>query len=167
MRKFLLIVLPVLLVISSSFILLKSTIPPAHRKTHKLQFSPQDWIIPDTTAERMTNYFNDCKGGKCRRHQKKTFNFPTDIDNYIKKNYDVVNSWLQDARYDDADVPRYRKARNFDPADKRAQVSGYSTVLTVYKVKQKGDVGFLAPVFLRVYVDNATICPPPELPPCN
>lgn len=167
MRKLLLMVLPVLLVLSSSFILLKPAKQTSRSQLPKPAFSPQDWIIPDTTADRMTDYFTNCRGGKCRRHQKKTFNFPTEIDNYIRSNYEVVSSWLQDARYDDSDVPRYRRARNFDPADKRGQVSGYSTVITVYKVRTKGATGFLLPVVLKVYVDNATICPPPELPPCN
>ncbi|HET7897901.1 MAG TPA: hypothetical protein VFL47_09535, partial [Flavisolibacter sp.] len=89
------------------------------------------------------------------------------IDNYIKSMYDVISIKLENARYDDDDVPRYRQARGLASGNNQGDVSGYSTVLTVYKVKPKSSDGFLFPPAMFVYVDNATICPPPEVPPCD
>ncbi|HET7898962.1 MAG TPA: hypothetical protein VFL47_14855, partial [Flavisolibacter sp.] len=133
MRKFLLFFLPAFLVISSSFVPKTVPRPGIFDANQKPRFSPQDWIVDEPTAQRMMNYFTNCAGKKCHRHQKQKYNFPTEIDNYIKSMYDVISINLENARYDDADVSRYRQARGLAAGNHQGDVSGYSTVLTVYK----------------------------------
>lgn len=165
MRKVPFFFLPFFLFLTSAFTHHKLPEKIRHVTAQQQNFDPNDWIIEEATAKRMAGYYRDCRGGKCRPFKKKTFNYPTEIDNYIKQNYTIVSSWLQDSRYDDEDVDRYRRTRNIPAGDPRGDVSGYATKITVYQVISK--TGSLFPQISRLYIDNLTICPPPETPPCN
>jgi hypothetical protein len=124
----------------------------------KRAFDPKDWLIDEATASRMMIFYRDCKGGKCKPFKKHTVN--SEAEDYIKENYTIIKAEPLMARYSEADEPRYRRARGLAADDPRGAVDGYSTVITRYRVQSKDKLLFAPPMSL--YVDNATICPPPD-----
>ncbi|WP_162944680.1 hypothetical protein [Flavisolibacter nicotianae] len=162
MGKLLLFFLPVLFVHS-----LESGLKgPVHRPASTIvtrAFDPKDWLIDEGTARKMMDHYRNCSGGKCREFKKRVMN--DDARAYIEQTYTIVSSEVRMARYDDDDVERYRRARNFDASDPRGDVSGFSTTITLYRVMPKS--GSLDAPVRTIYADNYTICPPPDNPPCT
>lgn len=161
MRNRLLFWLPVFLLVHASFI--------PHKTAKKINsgfsssFDPADWIIDETTALRMEDFYKNCRGGQCRQFKKQTFN--SEIEEYLKQTYTIVKKEQRMGRYSDADLDRYRRARKIPAGDPRGNVSGFSTVIIKYTLMDKSGSFFLP--LRSAYVDNSTICPPPDTPPCN
>ena len=163
MRKRLLFFLPVLFFLHSSFThhkrspSLQSGLFPAH------PFDPKDMLIDEATAVKMMDYYNNCRGGRCREFKKPTQN--KEVREYLEQRYTIVKSEQRMGRYNDDDEERYRAARGMKPDDPRGSVSGFSTIITIYRVIPKD--GSLLPQVRLLFADEYTICPPPDSPPCN
>jgi hypothetical protein len=162
MRKRLLFFLPVLLFLHSSFtrhpLLPDKPVPPQAKR-----FAPEDWLIDEATAAKMMDYYTNCRGGRCRAFKKPTLN--KEVREYLEQRYTIVKAEQRMARYNDDDVERYRKARGIEAGDPKGDVSGFSTIITMYRVIPKG--GSVLPQVRFMFADEYTICPPPDSPPCN
>lgn len=161
MKNLLLLGLPVLLM-ATAFTFTGPPTGSVHRAAAK-KFDPKDWIINEATAQRMLDHYRNCRGGRCRQFKKETNN--PEVEAYLRQQYTIIKAEQLMGRYTDADMDRYRRARNIPANDPRGDVSGYSTVITKYTVQAKGGSVFFPAMF--VFVDSRTICPPPEMPPCN
>lgn len=161
MRKFLLFCLFLTVLFLFSF---THSPKPAKKIVHssaaKNHFDPKDWIIDDSVAQRMMDGYRKCNG-KCHQSRKQVPN--DEVRAYLEQTYNVVGAQQLMGVYSDADVERYKRARKMAAGDPRGNVSGYTTIITQYKVVPKG--GFLFAPIKLVYADHYTICPPPDI--CN
>src|ERR1035437_411392 len=113
------------------------------------------WQIDETIAMAMIN-----NNGPLRHSSHIKY----DRDHIFKKIKDSFpgGAKMEDARYRDVDVERYRTKRCIAATDSAGMVTQYFTKIVKVKAKVKDAKGAFTASYTYYYYDIATICPPPD-----